>query len=406
MIRRSRRTLAPAGVGLALALAVAVAGCTAATPVVPTPSSSLPTASGTASPSHAASVTPTSAEPPVPTCRATAEGLSLRERAGQLLMVGVSGTLDAAERKAITTYHAGSVILMGSSSEGVKRTATRTAALAKLAGETGLLVAVDQEGGLVQRLTGPGFTTIPSAAKQAKLSDEALRSRSQRWAEELAAAGVHLNLAPVADVVPAAKQSTNQPVGRLGRGYGSQPEVVSAKVTAFADGMRAGGVSSAVKHFPGLGEVTGNTDFVARVVDNVTTATSPGLAPFRDAVEAEVAAVMVSSAYYARIDARRPALFSPKVIGILGEWGFEGVVVSDDVGAARALRGVPVSRRARDFVAAGGDLAITVTPGLVPSLAAGLIKAAEADPEFDERVTQAATTVLALKRAHGLVDCG
>jgi hypothetical protein len=57
-------------------------------------------------------------------------------------------------------------------------------------------------------------------------------------------------------------------------------------------------------------------------------------------------------------------------------------------------------------VAAGGDLAITVTPGLVPSLAAGLIKAAEADPEFDERVTQAATTVLALKRAHGLVDCG
>lgn len=393
-----------------LALSLGVAGC-AATSVAPSltpvpsatvPAPATPTATSTVRPTPSA----TAPEPPPPTCRAKAESLSLREQAGQLLMVGVTGSLDEAERAAITKSHVGSVILMGTSTAGVKRTATLTGQLAMLGGETGVLVAVDQEGGLVQRLQGPGFSTIPSAAKQAKLSDATLRQRAARWGEELAAAGVHLNLAPVADVVPAGKQATNQPVARLGRGYGSKPTVVSAKVNAVVEGLRAGGVSAAVKHFPGLGEVTGNTDFVTRVVDSVTTATSPGLVPFRDAVTAGVDAVMVSSAFYTRIDGKRMAGFSPKVIGLLRSWGFQGVVVSDDLGAAVALRSVPASRRALSFVEAGGDLAITVTPALAASMTAGLVDAAKADPTLAERVTEAASRVLALKQAHGLVDCG
>lgn len=393
-----------------VALSLGVAGC-AATSVTPSllpvpsataPATATPTATSTATPTPTA----TAPEPSAPTCRAKAERLSLRERAGQLLMVGVTGSLDEAERAAITKNDVGSVILMGTSTAGVTRTATLTGELAALGGETGVLVAVDQEGGLVQRLKGPGFSTIPSAAKQAKLSDAALRQRAEGWGEELAAAGVHLNLAPVADVVPAAKQATNRPVARLGRGYGSKPTVVSAKVNAVVEGLRAGGVSAAVKHFPGLGEVTGNTDFVARVVDTVTTATSPGLVPFRDAVTAGVDAVMVSSAYYTRIDGKRMAGFSPKVIGLLRGWGFDGVVVSDDLGAAVALRSVPASRRALSFVEAGGDLAITVTPGLASAMTAGLVAAAKADPTLAERITDAASRVLALKQAHGLVDCG
>ena len=394
-----------------LALSLGMAGCTAATSVSPSPLQPLASVTAPTAPTSTATTTPavtasSSPEPQAPTCRATAQGLSLREQAGQLLMVGVSGSLDEAELTAITKYHVGSVILMGTSTAGVKRTAALTGQLAKLGGETGVLVAVDQEGGLVQRLQGPGFSTIPSAAMQAKLSDATLRQRAEGWGEELAAAGVHLNLAPVADVVPAAKQATNQPVARLGRGYGSKPAVVSAKVNAVVEGLRAGGVSAAVKHFPGLGEVTGNTDFVARVVDTVTTATSPGLVPFRDAVTAGVDAVMVSSAFYTRIDGKRMAGFSPKVIGLLRDWGFEGVVVSDDLGAAVALRGVPATRRALSFVEAGGDLAITVTPALASSMTAGLVKAAKADSAVAERITEAASRVLALKQAHGLVECG
>ena len=394
-----------------LALSLGMAGCTAATSVSPSPLQPLASVTAPTAPTSTATTTPavtasSSPEPQAPTCRATAQGLSLREQAGQLLMVGVNGSLDEVERTAITKYHVGSVILMGTSTAGVKRTAALTGQLAKLGGETGVLVAVDQEGGLGQRLQGPGFSTIPSAAMQAKLSDATLRQRAEGWGEELAAAGVHLNLAPVADVVPAAKQATNQPVARLGRGYGSKPAVVSAKVNAVVEGLRAGGVSAAVKHFPGLGEVTGNTDFVARVVDTVTTATSPGLVPFRDAVTAGVDAVMVSSAFYTRIDGKRMAGFSPKVIGLLRDWGFEGVVVSDDLGAAVALRGVPATRRALSFVEAGGDLAITVTPALASSMTAGLVKAAKADSAVAERITEAASRVLALKQAHGLVECG
>ena len=193
-----------------LALSLGMAGCTAATSVSPSPLQPLASVTAPTAPTSTATTTPavtasSSPEPQAPTCRATAQGLSLREQAGQLLMVGVNGSLDEVERTAITKYHVGSVILMGTSTAGVKRTAALTGQLAKLGGETGVLVAVDQEGGLVQRLQGPGFSTIPSAAMQAKLSDATLRQRAEGWGEELAAAGVHLNLAPVADVVPAAK---------------------------------------------------------------------------------------------------------------------------------------------------------------------------------------------------------
>jgi beta-N-acetylhexosaminidase len=320
-------------------------------------------------------------------------------------MVGVTGSLDDVERAALARHRVGSVLYIGHSSDGVSATAARSAQVRRAGGD-GVLVAVDQEGGLVQRLQGPGFAAIPSAADQAGLSAAALTEAATRWGRQLARAGVDLNLAPVADVVPRAKQRSNAPIGALGRGYGSRPDAVATHVLAFIAGMHAGGVGATVKHFPGLGEVVGNTDHTAGVVDDVTSADSGSLTPFREAAEAGVEAIMVASARYPRIDPDRIGVFSPAVIGILRDWGYEGVVISDDLGAAVALRAVPAGLRAVRFVAAGGDLAITADPALVPAMTAGLVARAKRDPVFDARLLEATARVLALKQSLGLPGCG
>lgn len=338
-------------------------------------------------------------------CTAEAAALSVKEQAGQLIVVGVSvAGVTAGERTAITRSKAGSVILMGTTYAGVDGVADLVAELQEEGGGQ-LLIAVDQEGGLVQRLRGRGFAVIPSAAQQAKLSDATLTTKATSWGKALADAGVSLDLAPVADVVPPANRSTNQPVARLGRGYGSDPAAVSAKVTAFRHGMTAGGVATAVKHFPGLGAVRGNTDFAARVTDTSTTADSPLLQPFRDAVADQADAVMISSAIYTRIDAKNPALFSPTVIGLLREWGYDRVVISDDLGVAAAVRAVPAKNRAVRFVSAGGDLAITVNPRLATAFSAGLVAKAKQDPAFADRLEVSVARVLRLKQSLGLVTC-
>lgn len=362
-------------------------------------------ASASATPAAATPSATASDEPSVPACTAAAARLSLAGQVGQLLMVGVSGELDAAERKAIQAQRVGSVVLLGNSTAGVTRTRVLTDAIGKLTTGSPILVAVDQEGGVVQRLAGPGFDTISSAARQAALPDAALTERAEHWGSQLADAGVQLDLAPVADVVPASKRSTNQPIARLGRGYGSDPVKVSAKVRAVIAGLHAGGVGATVKHFPGLGEVTGNTDFAHTVVDTVTSATHPGLRPFRDAARDGVDAVMISSATYRRIDPDHIAVFSPRVIGLLRDWGFTNVVISDDLGAAAALRSVPVRDRAARFVSAGGDLAINADPSLTAAMADGLVRKAKADPAFARMVGASAARVLALKARLGLLTC-
>jgi beta-N-acetylhexosaminidase len=107
---------------------------------------------------------------------------------------------------------------------------------------------------------------------------------------------------------------TNKPIGQLRRGYGPSPKKVAAKVTAFTEGMNRAGIATAVKHFPGLGRVRGNTDYMTRVVDPTTTRHDAALAGFKAAVNANVDMVMVSSAFYLKIDDEHRAAFSTMII--------------------------------------------------------------------------------------------
>ena len=171
-------------------------------------------------------------------------------------------------------------------------------------------------------------------------------------------------------------------------------------------GLSGAGVQATVKHFPGLGRVTGNTDTTATVVDATTTADDPQVALFASLARSPSAPfVMASLATYSRIDPAAPAAFSPTVVtGLLRQrLGYDGVVVSDDLGRAKAVAAVPAGQRAVRFLAAGGTLALTVDASVLPAMESAVAAAADADPAFAATVDAAARTALLAKARSGLL---
>jgi beta-N-acetylhexosaminidase len=333
-------------------------------------------------------------------------GMTEAERVGQLLMVDCPSDEVAQQTlTAIATSHVGSVILDRNSTLSVSQMHAITEQLQGHApAGVGLLISTDQEGGLVRRLRGPGFSAMPSAVVQGGYSVSALRADAAQWGRQLAAAGVNVDLAPVMDTVPSSSTG-NPPIGDLDREYGHDPATVASHGTAVAQGLASAGIAVTIKHFPGLGRVAGNTDTTSGVTDSVTTSTDPYLQPFATAINAGVGFVMMSTAIYARIDSTHPAAFSSTIInGMLrGSLHFNGVVISDDLGAAQQVLGYSVGQRAVDFVAAGGDLVLTVVASQAATMTAALLAKANSDPSFKAKVDAAALVVLKEKQALGLL---
>jgi beta-N-acetylhexosaminidase len=335
------------------------------------------------------------------------------QRIGQLFLLGLANDqLGAAETDAIRTYHFGSVWFVEQSTAGAAAirgvaNAVQTLATPETTASVGFLVAANQEGGIIQSLAGLGFSTIPSALDQSTVDPATLRVQAAQWGRELLSAGVNLNFAPVLDVVPPGTDAQNAPIGALRRGYGHDPATVSAHAVAFMRGMADASIATAGKHFPGLGRVTGNTDFTAAVVDDVTTSSDPYLAPFHDAIAAGVPMVMVALAKYQKIDATELAVFSPMVMRqmLRVSLGFNGVVVSDDLGATVAVANIPPADRAVGFLEAGGDLIISKTVAPANAMATAVAARASSDSAFKARVDDAALRVLRAKVAFGLARC-
>ena len=403
-------------VTLALAAAV-VAGCATSTEPSVTPSA---TAIPTSSASSASTATPTVAPPtpaPSPTAQAscaerTLASLTEPQRIGQLFVLGlVKNQLNATERDAIGAYHFGSMTFTTQTAIGVSRVRAITDAVQALAthpatGGVKFFIAANQEGGRIQGLSGPGFDVIPSALEQGAMTPLLLQQKAERWGRELLSAGVNLNFAPVADVVPPGTDAQNAPIGQLQREFGHDPTTVSRHVSAFVAGMQAAAVATTAKHFPGLGRVAGNTDFTGDVVDTVTTHDDPFLAPFGAAIRAGVPFVMVSLATYEAIDPDHLAVFSPAIIGgmLRKDLEFGGVVISDALGAT-AVASIPPATRAIDFLAAGGDMIISNQTAPAIEMAKALAARAAKDRAFRARVDEAAATVLRAKNAAGLLAC-
>jgi beta-N-acetylhexosaminidase len=368
-----------------------------------------PGAAGTASAAPSAG-SPTTGSPAGACVTQVLDNLTLAQRVGELFLVGVDGNIAGPEITAAErTDHFGS-LLLNKTAAGTAALAAQTAAMQELApADTSgvrLFIAANQEGGQIQQLTGPGFATMPSALEQGSWSLSTLRAAATGWGSDLRAAGVNLDLAPVMDVVPQGTAASNAPIGALDREFGYDPVTNGEHGTAFIQGMGAARVMTVAKHFPGLGRVAGNTDFTSNVVDNVTTANDPYLNSFRTAIGAGVPMVMVALATYTKIDPAELAVFSPTVMRLLRNGlGFNGVIVSDDLGQAAAVQAIPAGTRAIDFLTVGGDLITSQSLAPAQQMAAAVLAKASGNAAFRATVDAAAQRVLTAKQAAGLLPC-
>jgi beta-N-acetylhexosaminidase len=186
-----------------------------------------------------------------------------------------------------------------------------------------------------------------------------IRDEGAATAANLTAWGVNVDLAPVADVA--------RPGGfidRQQRSFSGDPAVAATAVAAFVTGLRDGGASATLKHFPGLGAATINTDdSTSTVALEPTTLEIVDRAPFAAGIAAGSQLVMMSSATYSSVDAL-PAVLSPTWIGLLRtQLRFTGVVVSDAIDAPALDAYGSVGERAVRSIIAGVDLVIVAAHG-------------------------------------------
>lgn len=271
---------------------------------------------------------------------------ALSARIGELLLVGFRGTEveDNAElRHLLCDLNVGGIILYErdvptrgprniSSPEQVKRLTADLRALARDCAGRVPLIAADNEGGAVMRLNArAGYPPTLGHAELGEADDVALTElEARRIGRMLRDAGIDWNLAPVVDV---AANPFNTVLVQAGRTFSQSPERVTAHARAYLRGMRAAGILTALKHFPGHG--SSFEDSHLGFVDVTKTADlTAELVPYRALIgEGLVDAVMTAHVFNRNVDRRHPATLSPATIsGLLRkELGFTGLVVSDDL---------------------------------------------------------------------------
>lgn len=257
--------------------------------------------------------------------------------------------------------------------ESPDQLAALTASL-RAAAPGNLIIAIDQEGGRISRLKpAQGFPATRSQAEIGATDDpDAAFEAGRAIGATMAAAGIDLDLAPVVDVNV---NPTNPAVGALERSFSDDPSIVAAMAEAEIHGLHEFGVRAAIKHFPGLGSATANTD--VELVDVTGTWSEAELEPFETLISLGVAdAVMVGHMINDTIDRGVPASLSAATVGGLlrARLGWTGAVITDDLGAEAIASQFERSEAAALAIEAGNDLLLFANQSVyVPDLATQLV---------------------------------
>lgn len=262
------------------------------------------------------------------------ERMTLEEKIGQLLMVGIEGKeLDEETAEFLRKYKVGGVILFERNIESPEQLKRLTGQLQELEcgpSGVGMLIGVDQEGGKVNRLPWEKGR-FPSASNLAGSGQpDKVRETASQMAAQLKELGINMNFAPVLDI----NSNPDNPV--IGaRAFGDNPETVSQMGLAFMEGMLDEGIIPVGKHFPGHGDTSldSHTDLPI-VIHSMDRLKNFELIPFENAIKNGIPAIMTAHILLPRLDENEPATLSSSVIkGLLREQlKFDGVVVTDDLG--------------------------------------------------------------------------
>jgi beta-N-acetylhexosaminidase len=327
--------------------------------IAPRPTVITPSPSGTATAIPTAPVTIVIGVEATPTPCTTASILAtwtVTRLAEQTVVVPVDENNIMSVRSEVAAG-AGGVILFGSSAP--TNLGAQLQALDAVAPD-GIkpFIMTDEEGGVVQRMANL-VGSIPSARQMgATMTPAQIEQLAFGLAQRMRAAGVTMDLSPVLDVDGG--QGPNNFNADGTRSFSANVATASSDGVAFATGLRNGGIVPVVKHFPGLGGATGNTDVTAAATQSWSALQSGGLLPFEAAIAAHVPAVMVANATVPGLT-NQPASVSAAVItGILrGRLGFQGLVITDSLSAvALSASGYTVPRAAVAALGAGADMVL------------------------------------------------
>jgi beta-N-acetylhexosaminidase len=333
---------------------------------------------------RAASATPAPAAPRPPK-------LSLPQLAGQTIVLRFAGTTPPEYvTRVLRRRRVAGVILFRDNLPTAASTRRLTRRLQRAA-RGRALISTDQEGGPIRNLPW----SAPAAAQSALRTEDAVAAASRAAARGLRGAGINVNLAPVVDL------GRPGPVMRS-RAFPGDTAAVAGLAIAAVKGYRGTHVAPTLKHFPGLGAATVNTDFAPAAINvGGRELGAVHLPPFKAGIAAGAPAVMMSHARYPALD--RDAIASQSraiVTGLLREkLGFSGVVMTDSLEAKAVVAGAGPAVASVRSMRAGVDLILTTGPGSYIRVLRAFVAEAKRDPAFRQRLEDAAGRVTALQRS-------
>jgi beta-N-acetylhexosaminidase len=333
----------------------------------------------------------------------------LRTMVGQMLMVGFLGTSTNGEwvgtvRAQLQNGALGGVFFLGRNVSSRAQVTALTRYFADAGGAQPPFIAIDQEGGFVQRLNrSTGFTLIPSAMRMAERHGRAAAGDIYAVAaRELAAAGFNVNFSPVVDLNI---NPRNPIIGSVRRSYGADPSDVADYAGILIDAHDRAGVLTALKHFPGHGSSTADSHEV--LVDITNTWTRQELQPYQTLIDRGYQGmVMVGHLYNGALDGggRRPATFSSPVIdGVLrGTLNYDGVVITDDLEMGAIRTNYDLEATIINAIAAGNDILLFSQSDQarmdLPERVFAVVEAAIASGELDvDSIVQSYGRIVTLK---------
>ncbi|MBI5524999.1 MAG: beta-N-acetylhexosaminidase [Deltaproteobacteria bacterium] len=321
-----------------------------------------------------------------------------RRIAGRMLMVGFPGkVLEAGAAALLRDLHPAGIILFSRNYESLAQVTALIAAAIEAADDPQLLVAIDQEGGKVNRFTAP-FTLFPGAREiGATANDYMAYEVGKAMATELLASGVNVNLAPVLDVD---SNPQNPIIGP--RSFGPDPYLVSRMAMQMLSGMQDAGILACGKHFPGHGDTSEDSHLKLPSVDHgLDRLLDVELVPFADAIDAGIDMIMTAHVVVRGVDPDCPATLSSDILtGLLKtRMGFRGVVVTDDLEMKAIADNFGRTEAALSAVRSGADLLLVChTADLQVEIRDALAAAIEKGDVGPERANDASDRVTALKK--------
>lgn len=345
-------------------------------------------------------------EPPVDPIKEQIAEMSIQEKLGQMVVVGLDGyVIDENTSTLIEKYKVGGFILFKQNVQSPEQLLNLINSLkgANTKNRIPLFVSVDEEGGRVSRMPSELLRLPTNKAIGLKNNEVFSFGIGEVLAKELSSFGFNMNFAPVLDINSNPK---NPVIGD--RSFGNNPELVSTLGLQTMKGMQAGSVIPVVKHFPGHGDTSVDSHVGLPVVKHdMDSLMSFELIPFKAAINNKADGVMVAHLLMEKIDPEIPASLSPIIITELlrEQLGYEGVVITDDMTMGSIMKNYEIGDAAVKSVTAGTDI-ILVCHGFENKLAVmeAMLQAVENKTITEERLNESVYRILKLKEKYKLQD--